>query len=1189
MKLQRRSFSSISHAEKFLCIVFTLALVLFLLIGIPTLSRFKNRVVLVNTPVWDGSVANKYHSGTGVVNDPYIISNGSELAYFKEQLKVTDYSDTYFKLSNDIKLNNGIFSYDETNGISYILNDNTYYINQDKYYDNLEKTNEIGIVNIFESLNGFKGHFDGSYFRIYGLYMTNNTEELALFTNLNGNINNLYVENAIIYGTGLVSGVVSKASSSNVKNVLFDGYVISNSFDESEITNLDNIVVNSNNFVINIPNNNLIDNNITSNIISGNYIITNPNGNEVIKINNVILNNNNFKINLSGDSLDHLTITVDNYTLGTVITFSNLVYTVNYDLSVAGGVVAYGNNIRLENIVNRGSIYSKSISGGIAGILSGDTSLLQSYNTGLISSDMVSGGLIGKLNNGITEIDKTYNTSNDLSGGLLGKISNSKLDITNTFDASNVNAIGINNNSDLTVSNSYFTDDNISNSLFTFSDLNNFKNKNYVINNFNYSEFIDFNNISTSNDKVWVYEPNSLPILFIDDINEPIVKVYANSYSWDSLSSDLKVIPINSNITFSINNVNDVMLIKNKYYYISDRVLTYDEINDISWKSYTEPVEISNDGNYVIYAKIVDYSDNVKYINSDLLMTDTTNSLISINLNDKSFTTFKSKPKYIYIGEPSTINITNMGFLKIKSIKYYISEDVLSTSQLNNVNSWTNYKNPIQIDEEGKYIIYVKVIDENDYVTYVNTDYIVFNGYKVNSMNFGYNVNSYSENDNSITDKSLVTFNITYSSDIKNSASYTHNIVSNILLPEGTKMILYDNILNQVYEYKITTEADEYNYDNSCLDKTNCIKKATYPLILFKEIGTKDNSKKYIENNYYSSNITNEDFNIIIDFSDTEVELNSDNVEIYMELRDNNDTLIPTITNTIKEFNVYSNKESTLELDTDYIGNIDFNSDSKTNININSYIDYKYINNNKVIDTLYENKNIGLAITIVDINDNIVDNDFLKSIMFSINNVKYKPDTNGITYINLNSGLENINTVLTVDTYKSNVDIVPGTYYIKINSYVTNGKYYDDLSENNLMIPIIVSDQNKVIHGFNILIDDQKRIINKSDGNTILPLNIVQNGDLNNPNIKISLYKKSELNPLNQNYEIVDLIDYISDELIACDENVYYAFNNSLSESNSLELNLIANNFESNSYKLVFELYDDAKKVSTISKYFIVK
>ena len=121
-----------------------MTLILLVSIGVPTLSRYKNRNTIINAPVWDGSVASSYRKGNGTENNPYIISNGSELAYFAMQLLSQDYSNTYFALSKDIVLNNGIFKYDVDNGVQYIIDDEVYYLGDysDKYYENNDRTEQ---------------------------------------------------------------------------------------------------------------------------------------------------------------------------------------------------------------------------------------------------------------------------------------------------------------------------------------------------------------------------------------------------------------------------------------------------------------------------------------------------------------------------------------------------------------------------------------------------------------------------------------------------------------------------------------------------------------------------------------------------------------------------------------------------------------------------------------------------------------------------------------------------------------------------------------------------------------------------------------------------------------------------------------------------------------------------------------
>jgi hypothetical protein len=102
----RRFIKKTSKIQKITYLISILGVVLLLAIGIPTLARYKNRVIIPSVTVWDGSVASSYKKGNGTIDDPYIISNGSELAYFYNQLATNNYENTYFALGTDIVLNN---------------------------------------------------------------------------------------------------------------------------------------------------------------------------------------------------------------------------------------------------------------------------------------------------------------------------------------------------------------------------------------------------------------------------------------------------------------------------------------------------------------------------------------------------------------------------------------------------------------------------------------------------------------------------------------------------------------------------------------------------------------------------------------------------------------------------------------------------------------------------------------------------------------------------------------------------------------------------------------------------------------------------------------------------------------------------------------------------------------------------
>lgn len=1232
MKVIIDFINKLSKTQKITCLVLILIFALILSVGIPTLARYKNRNTLITNPVWDGSVASSYKSGTGSSSDPYLISSGSELAYFYSQLATDDYDNTYFTLSNDIVLNNGVFNYDENNKINYILDGHTYYVNPytNKYYDNVDMTGtEIGTVNLFNSLNNFKGIFNGNSFRIYGLYMTNETsEELALFTNLQGEVKNLYVENAMIYGGTITAGIASKTNNASLSNILFDGYVVGKStLDSKNISSTPaSPVINMQNYettnYIDLTNNiPLTGAEIVSTSITGNYVIDGLNGADAtITINGQVVTGGNFSIDLGTNILNNVPVlTYTNATEGATLTFSNLSYNIAYKYAVSAGIVAVSNNTTIENTINKGSIYGYSISGGLVGVTNNSTSVNQSYNTGNIKSTYISGGLVGIIEKSINDINiaKSYNTGYITStnfGGLIGIASNNTgaISISNTFNTSASDySIGTIYNSNVNITNSYYVNGvsaikgGVTNGDFVLTTLDNLKTKSVDISVLHFNEFVDFQDIVTNNENAWIYETDSLPILFIDDINKPIANINVSAYSWNNLSYELNNLRLTSNITFSIEDADELNPVKEKYYYISNSStpLTSTEISQITaWTSYSDIEQITTEGVYVIYVKVVDYDNNVTYLNTDVLVLDLPGVKASVNLDDYKWTSLKSNLDDIYIDRQKTITVDASDVISgVSSIEYYITNDSLNTAELDALSNdkWTTYSNGILIQNTGKQVVYIKIVDSFDYVTYINTDYINLDGYAESNLIIGRNSSSYLNADPYITDKSTITIDFSYSnSEATNLTDYTHNLVANMLLPLGTKLTLIDNATKKVYEYKITTATDIYNYNSSCgVEDLNCIKKATYPFTLFKEIGTATVNNYYTETTYYNNGVVTEDFTIVMDLADTDISVNYNDVSLSMELRSPSDINVrPTLYNTINKFNIYStvnatDTKATLSLTTDYSGNaIEFNSNSTTNINLTSGLNYKFINDFKIVDTTFEDKETGLLIKLIDSHGNIIEKSHLKNFIFKIGNTTYYPESDNMIHINLNNGIADVTKTLTVTTYANNDDLLEGTYYLKVSNYTSiDGEYCDELGAQNILIPVNVTRTSlNTIYGFNASMNDTNRIINKTSESVNVLFNISQNGLLINPNIRVSLYKKNNLTAYNQDYTIVDLASYVSDNLNAVSQNVYYV-SATPTENNSFGLNLITASFENTGYKFVFELYDDTKKIGTIEKHFIVK
>ena len=106
---------------------------------------------------------------------------------------------------------------------------------------------------------------------------------------------------------------------------------------------------------------------------------------------------------------------------------------------------------------------------------------------------------------------------------------------------------------------------------------------------------------------------------------------------------------------------------------------------------------------------------------------------------------------------------------------------------------WIPYTNTISINDIGNYILYVKVTDECDLISYASTPNIVYDGYVVSNLK-PINFNE----GNSITKKSSIMFDISYSNNSE--LNIIHILESNVELPLNTKIIMLDKINNKVYD-----------------------------------------------------------------------------------------------------------------------------------------------------------------------------------------------------------------------------------------------------------------------------------------------------------------------------------------------------------------------------------------------------
>lgn len=148
-------------------------------------------------PVWDGVIALSYGGGSGTEEDPYLISNASQLALLSSTVAGgTSYYGKYFALTDDIW-----------------VNDTTGWEDWDMFNAPANVWTPIGKYTSNTDYSAFRGSFDGRGHTVYGLYYSDNKLSCTgLFgivgPNTSGCIKNVTVSQSFQEAVNDVGGIV---------------------------------------------------------------------------------------------------------------------------------------------------------------------------------------------------------------------------------------------------------------------------------------------------------------------------------------------------------------------------------------------------------------------------------------------------------------------------------------------------------------------------------------------------------------------------------------------------------------------------------------------------------------------------------------------------------------------------------------------------------------------------------------------------------------------------------------------------------------------------------------------------------------------------------------------------------------------------------------------------------------------
>lgn len=1047
-------------------------LLLFVTIAIPSFCMLLIKDNANKVEYWDGSIATSYNSGSGSEADPYIISDAKELAYFSQEVNNGNtYDGKYFKLTNNIHLNNGVIEY-KNDTIVYTRDSVKYYIKPftNEYYKEKELKNKVGNINIFPEIKLFRGNIDGDNKFIYGLYLTDETDgTLSLFeTHNNGQIKNLYFSNTLIYGNYSV-GLINNTQNGTYNNIIFNGNIYTTGLDKVISYKIDDIVTNGN------------INNITLTIDSyqlpslseqTKMSLKGTSSGDDISIDNNLINQGEFEIIY--ETIPQK-ITIQSKTVNDIL--SNLTFGIYYNDSISS-LINKIDNSRINNTFVRGNIFGKYITAPLVGYAQNNLELNNSFNDANVYGKYITSGFIGMLENASINMGSIYNSGNVygdvVAGGIFGNIASSyNINLHDSFNAGTITAntkgaIAGTSSINIIDHNNYYTNEGI----------------NAVGNNQNgggvyiTKEQLLQENFLTSTLKftssTWNISNNEYPKLITFDNEPPTLKIKVLDNTWTNINTGEIKITETTWLDIEYEDLqSDILKVE---YYIGNKIYSEEEIKSLEFELYNDKITLEENGYYYIIFKTTDVVGNINITTTDLINID---------------------------GYNLTIN------------------DIYN-------NNLKKYNNQISYDSSIKY--------------------------------------------NFKRDYKMDTF--IYPEDI------SYMLKTSILLPDNTNIKLIDNINNKIYIYTIDNNDVAYINNNYM-----------YNLSLFKELGLITDN--YFDNkviNYYNNNILKENYDIILNFKNTNITKN-EQIKIDLITIYENNIYSSTYTNLNNKFILVKYDDNSKEVGYNFSTTTDFND----YIDMSSINTYKLniitkTNRSKLNDVEIYNENINsdilyLQFKILDFNKKIVTGNLVNSLSISYNDNIYYSNNSGYIKIPLtNSDIDidlNINYIIN--------DIPNGLYYLKINTCNNIGACGEEE-----IIPLkVLNSISNISCDFIVNIDDKDRLISRNDGLNLnnrnnMNIEINYEGNLINPNVRIKLYKKLNFDSNNQVYELIDMAQYISKNYELIDNYQYYLIKE-LKNNQNININFLIDNFEYGAYKLTFQLYDNDSFVKEENKTFIVK
>jgi hypothetical protein len=336
---------------------------------------------------------------------------------------------------------------------------------------------------------------------------------------------------------------------------------------------------------------------------------------------------------------------------------------------------------------------------------------------------------------------------------------------------------------------------------------------------------------------------------------------------------------------------------------------------------------------------------------------------------------------------------------------------------------------------------------------------------------------------------------------------------------------------------------------------------------------------------YYDGTDSSEEFIFILDFSDTDINSDQLNNKLLIEIRDSNEESMITvlgIEHNQLTYNLYHDRESHINVNVTpsdnplYIGYSDI---------FDLSIDYQNnsLDNIGVIDTQYFNSKLGVQISIVNNEGHTISGTDLVGTYFEMDGQRYYPDVNGITHIKLSEKVGNTQKWIIFNT--ENSSIATGDYTFVFSAFGSvDGIYYSESLPDVENLDIIIINSK---YGLNPEINDNSIIFNANNDKS-LKFTIDYSSMLDNPNIRVALYRRKYDQIYDTRYDLVDLADYVDQDLFTTNNPKEYLLISNPPANSSFNL-AMKEELLTGTYRLIFRLYDNDVLIGDITRYIIIK